>query len=401
MASANNPTSSNGISRNNRNVVVFGATSFLNDTASEMAYWILPAFLRTLGAGPMQLGIIEGVAESIASAAKLISGHFTDKLQRRKPLVVAGYVIANAVKPLLALSSTWWQILGIRFADRVAKGMRGAPRDVMVAESVDKKNLGAAFGTVQAMDTAGAIVGPLLALLIVNVLHGDARDVFLAAAVPGFLCVLVVSLFARETRPQTSVEATVIPPAKGSYSQLSRSYYWVLAAVGIFSIGNSSDMFLVLRAYDVGIGVAQAPLLGLTFNVVYSLGSWPAGKLSDKYPRHLIAAFGFLVFAMTYAVFAIAPSKLAIWGAMAFYGLYYATTQPVLKALVVESVPAEMRGRALGLYAFVTSVAALLASLIAGFLWKGFGAKTTFVLSATLALIACVMLLLRPKPSTA
>jgi len=172
-----------------RNVFAFGATSFLNDTASEMAYWVLPAFLASLGAGPAQLGIIEGIAESVASFAKLFSGYFADRVAHRKPIVVAGYVVANAVKPLLAIATSWWQVLFIRFADRFAKGVRGAPRDVMVAESVDKSQIGSAYGLIQAMDSAGAIAGPLAALLLLP--HFGLRGIFWAAAVPGFLCIVI------------------------------------------------------------------------------------------------------------------------------------------------------------------------------------------------------------------
>src|ERR1700704_3774575 len=181
-----------------RNVYAFGLTSFLNDTASEMAYWVLPAFLASIGAGPAQLGLIEGVAESVASIAKLLSGYLADRVSRRKPLVVAGYVVANAVKPLLALVSSWWQVLGIRFADRFAKGIRGTARDVMVAESVDSSRLGSAYGLIQAMDSAGAILGPLAALALIG--HFGMRGVFWAAAVPGGLAILVAWLGIRETR---------------------------------------------------------------------------------------------------------------------------------------------------------------------------------------------------------
>src|SRR5580693_2055421 len=181
-----------------RNIYVFGITSFLNDTATEMAYWVLPAFLVSLGAGPAQLGLIEGVAESVASFAKLLSGYLTDRIPRRKPVVVAGYFAANAVKPLLALATAWWHILLIRFSDRLAKGVRGAPSDVMVAESVPKERLGSAYGLIQSMDSAGAIAGPLVALALLG--RFGIRSVFWAAAVPGALCVLVALLGIRETK---------------------------------------------------------------------------------------------------------------------------------------------------------------------------------------------------------
>jgi MFS family permease len=386
-----------------RNIYGFGLTSFLNDTASEMAYWVLPAFLASLGAGPAQLGLIEGVAESVASFAKLFSGYLSDRIDRRKPLVVAGYFVANAVKPLLALATAWWHILLIRFTDRLAKGVRGAPRDVMVAESVPKGRLGAAYGLIQSMDSAGAIAGPLIAFVLLA--HHEIRTVFWSAAVPGALCVLVALLGIREKRGRNLANGADLQPAKVSNAQpasaaeLPGAFYFVLFAVTVFSLGNSSDMFLVMRAQSAGIPVALAPLLGLVFNVTYTLGSWPAGWLSDRLSRRGIAAAGYLIFAAVYFVFGRAPSTLAIWIAMAVYGLYYALTQPVLKALVVEAVGEDVRGRALGIYFFVTSVAALAASLITGELWKHYGAGLAFNVSAGLAATSAVLLIANRESS--
>ncbi len=390
-----------------RNVRVFGATSFLNDTASEMAYWILPAFLATLGAGPMQLGIIEGIAESVASIAKLWSGNLADKLPRRKPLVVGGYVLANLAKPLLALTTAWWQVLAIRFSDRLAKGIRQAPRDVLLAESVDAKHIGSAFGLLQAMDSAGAIAGPLLALWILQSFSNDPRYVFWAAAIPGVLAIIVVAAFARETKPASELakpeltKPELAAKPKSTKPELPRSFWFVLAVVTIFSLGNSSDMFLILRASDVGIPIVAAPLLGLVFNVVYTLGSWPAGRLSDRVPRRFVVAAGYFVFAATYIAFADARNHALLWTMMGFYGLYYALTNPVLKALVVETVPPASRGRALGIFYFATSVTTLLASLIAGYLWRTLGAPTPFYFSAALAAAAGIALLFfgpHPQP---
>ena len=383
--------------RERRNVYLFGATSFLNDTASEMAYWILPAFLASIGAGPAQLGIIEGIAESVAAAAKLYSGYLTDRVSRRKPLVVFGYALANVAKPVLAVATAWWQVLIIRFADRTAKGIRGAPRDVMVAESVDAKDRGSAFGLLQSMDSAGAIAGPLLALFILTRLHYGMRAVFWAAAIPGALAILVVWIFVHEpaehTREKKSVPFTLRPG-------LPWRFHYVMLAVALFSLGNSSDMFLVLRASDAGIAVSYAPLLGLVFNVTYTLTSWPAGKLSDKVPRHFVAAAGYIIFAAVYAVFAAAPSRAAIWGAMASYGLFYSLTNPVLRALVVDYAPEPKRGRALGFFYFITSITTLLASVITGELWQRFGARVPFGLSAALAIVAALMLLFASSPAS-
>jgi MFS family permease len=398
-----------------RNIYAFGITSFLNDTATEMAYWVLPAFLVSLGAGPAQLGLIEGVAESVASFAKLFSGYLTDRIDRRKPLVVAGYFVANAVKPLLALATSWWHILLIRFADRLAKGVRGAPRDVMVAESVPKGRLGAAYGLIQSMDSAGAIAGPLIAFALLA--RYGMRTVFWAAAIPGALCVLVALFGICEKRRSQAANVAELPPTTVSTAQppsvpwnatapsgaakLPPAFYFVLFAVTLFSLGNSSDMFLVMRAQSAGIPVALAPLLGLVFNLTYTLGSWPAGLLSDRISRRgssrrWIAAAGYLIFAGVYFVFSRAPSAPAIWIAMAVYGFYYALTQPVLKALVVEAVGDNVRGRALGVYFFVTSVATLAASLITGELWKHYGAGAPFFLSAGLALASAALLVMRP-----
>ena len=385
-----------------RNIYAFGATSFLNDTASEMAYWVLPAFLASIGAGPAQLGIIEGIAESVASFAKLLSGYLADRIPRRKPIVVSGYVLANAVKPLLALTTSWRQILAIRFADRFAKGIRGTARDVMVAETTGKFKVGSAYGLIQAMDSAGAIAGPLIALLLLP--HYGLRGVFWAAGVPGALCIVVAVLGIRETKTvRRSVKASdpvasihggeVVSKQTDSKAGLPGSFYFVLAAVTLFSLGNSSDMFLVLRAQSIGIPVTHAPLLGLVFNITYTLFSWPAGSWSDKFSRRGIAAAGYIVFAAVYFVFAVAPSTLAIWIAMATYGLFYALTNPVLKALVVETVAPEVRGRALGTYFFVTSVAMLLASVITGEVWKYHGPRVPFYLSAAIATVSALLLM--------
>jgi MFS family permease len=382
-----------------RNLYSFGITSFFNDTASEMAYWVLPAFLVSLGAGPAQLGMIEGIAESVASFAKLFSGYLTDRIDRRKPLVVVGYFVANAVKPLLAITTAWWHILLIRFADRLAKGVRGAPRDVMVAESVGKGRLGSAYGLLQSMDSAGAIAGPLMALVLLA--RYGIRSVFWAAAVPGALSVLVAIFGIRETKRsplETSAETSTQTkkPSAPSSSGFSSSFFFVLAAVTLFSLGNSSDMFLVMRAQSIGIGVRLAPLLGLVFNLTYTLGSWPAGWFSDHFSRRWIAAAGYVVFALVYFVFGRAPSVLAIWITMAVYGIYYALTQPVLKALVVETVAPDIRGRALGIYFFATSVATLAASLITGELWKHLGPSVPFYASAGLAVLSAAMLAVTP-----
>ena len=394
-----------------RNIRAFGLTSFLNDTASEMAYWVLPAFLSSIGAGPAKLGVIEGIAESVASFAKLFSGYLADRVPRRKPVVVSGYFVANVVKPLLAIATSWWHVLLIRFADRFAKGIRGTARDVMVAESIDENHLGSAYGFIQAMDSAGAIAGPLIALVLLP--YYGLRGVFWTAALPGALCILVAVFGIRETSHETQHDSArssaarsqgaspdSMPPSSPTnwWVHLPGAFYYVLFTVTLFSLANSSDMFLVLRAQSVGIPATRAPLLGLVFNITYTLVSWPAGHFSDRFSRRIIAAAGYLVFAVVYFTFGRAPSTLAIWFVMAFYGLFYALTNPVLKALVVETVSEPVRGRALGVYFSVTSVATLLASVITGELWKDFGPRVPFYLSAAIAVVSALLLLAASQP---
>ena len=377
-----------------RNVYFFGATSLFNDIASEMAYWILPAFLVSLGAGPAALGLIEGIAESVAALGKLFSGYLTDLLPRRKPIVVFGYVLANAVKPLLALGTRWWHVLVVRFADRTAKGIRGTPRDVMLSESVEKEKVGGAFGLLQSLDSAGAVISPLLAMIILS-RTTNLRTVFWFASIPGLLAIMAVFLV-RETG------VVAVAKSRKPFWQpgnLSPRFYYMLTAVLIFSVGNSSDMFLILRAQETGINAKFAPLLGLVFNVVYTLGSWPAGALSDRRSKSIIAAIGYLVFAATYYTFAAAPNRAMLWIMMGCYGLYYALTSPVLRALVVETVPDDSRGRAFGVFYFTTSIATLLSSLLTGELWKHFGGALPFYVSATLAVAAAVMLLVSKRPA--
>jgi MFS family permease len=385
-----------------RNLPVLGATSFFNDTATEMTYWILPSFLMSIGAGPAALGIIEGVAESVASFAKLFSGMWTDRLRRRKPVVVGGYLVANAAKPLLGWATSAWHVFGVRFTDRLAKGVRGIPRDVMLADSVPREKVGSAFGLLQAMDSAGAVLGPIAALAIMATAYGKhfgPRAVFWAAAVPGALTVIIIAAGLREFphKPAVATKRGFAWPRA-----LPASFYYVLAAVALFSIGNSSDMFLVMRAQSLGVQSSRMPLIGLVFNITYTLFSWPAGKLSDHAAggehgasrrRRMIVAAGMVIFALTYAAFARGMKPGMVYVAMAFYGIYYALTAPVLKAVIVDAVPREQRGGAFGLFDFVTSIAVLLSSVLTGLLWKHFGAAVPFALSAGLAGASALMLL--------
>jgi len=404
----NNPRNTEARRRNRRNIVALGLASFFNDTATELAYWILPMFLAgSLGAGAAALGWIEGIAEACASFARVLSGWWSDRVGRRKPFVVAGYLVANAVKPLLALATSVFQVLAIRTADRFSKGIRTAPRDAMLAESADSARRGAAFGFRQAMDSAGAIAGPLVAFLLLQRAF-DLRSIFLVAAIPGALSILVALTLVRETgagraqKPAPTDAESVAPlPTAGlphSGGPLPAQFRWLLLAVGVFALGNSSDLFLVLRAQQFGIGAA-APLLGLVFNFTYTALAWPLGRLSDRLPRKWLLAGGYLVFALVYGCFAQLQSAWQVWALFAVYGLCYALVEGVLKAMVADIVPARARGRAYGILATVNGSLLLAASLLTGQLWERFGAVVPFTLSASLAALAALLILVLQRSS--
>lgn len=383
-----------------RNVPILGLGSLLNDTASEMAYWVLPFFLTTLGAGPELLGLIEGCAESTASLFKLLSGHLTDRSGRRKPLVLIGYVLANTVKPLLGFTQTWGQVLGLRILDRSGKGLRGAPRDVIISESVPVSELGAAYGLRQAMDSVGAIIGPGLAFWIMLHSGHNVRLVFWLAAIPGALAIATVLFGVQETghgKPAAHAAAAA-PAATANPAAFGWGFYLLLAAVGLFGIANFSDMFLILRAQSMGVRPALIPLLGLVFNVVFAGLSFPLGRLSDRIRRKAIVGGGLLIFAAVHCGFALARQTEMAWILFALYGLYQATTQGAMSALTVDLVGRENRGRAFGWVSSFTGISALLASVLAGWLWKQHGPAAPFMLAAVLATIAAMLIFLLPVP---
>ncbi len=381
------------------NVRVIGWVAFFNDTATEMSYWLLPQFLvSVLGAGPMVFGLIEGAAETVASFGRLVSGFLADRLRRRKPLAAVGYTVANLAKPLLALAQSWPQVFWIRVADRASKGFRAAPRDALIADSVPAASRGAAFGFRQAMDSAGAVVGPLAAVILLPLFLGDVRKIFWAAALPGLVSILLVWFAVREVRPAVG---GAVAGARRGIGKAFRDKNWrllvVLAAVAVFALGNSSDLFLVLRAQNLGVAAALAPLLGLVFNIVYAALSWPAGKLSDRFPRRALIVVGYLVYSGVYFGFAKSNSPLAVWPLFAVYGLYYALTEGVLKAWIADLVPSESRASVFGVFNWVVGVMVFPASLLAGWLWDRYSPSTPFFLSGALALLAAILLLFTGK----
>jgi MFS family permease len=376
-------------------VRAFGWAAFFNDTATEMSYWLLPQFLvGVLGAGPMVFGLIEGAAETVASFGRLASGFLADRWRRRKPLAAAGYTVANLAKPLLALSQSWGQVFWIRFFDRAAKGFRAAPRDAIIADSVPASQRGAAFGFRQAMDSAGAMAGPLTALLLLPVFLGDVRKVFWAATVPGLASIGVAWLAVREVRPASLAPGKATEGVLGTLRGVDRRLWLILAAVTLFSLGNSSDLFLILRAQNLGVRPELAPALGFLFNVVYTILSWPAGRLSDRVPRGFLIVLGYAVYATVYLGFARAGSARVVWLLMPLYGLYYALTEGVLKAWISDLVPSERRASVYGIFNWVVGVTLFPASVAAGWMWQSYSPATPFYFSAGLAFAAVALLVL-------
>jgi MFS family permease len=371
--------------------------SFFNDTSTEMSYWLLPQFLvGVLGAGPMVFGLIEGAAETVSSFARLLSGWLSDRLRKRKPLVGSGYTVANLVKPWLAVATSWGQVFCIRCADRAAKGFRGAPRDALLADSVSQAQRGAAFGLRQAMDTAGAVLGPLAALALLPLFSGNLRKVFWLATIPGAVSILLVWLGVSEVRPTGVGAHRPAPLHLGPADAVlwKKSVVVMLVAVGLFSLGNSSDLFLILRAQNLGVRAALAPGLGLLFNLVYTSLSWPAGKLSDQIPRRTLVVVGYLAYAAVYLGFSLARGPQFVWLLFAAYGMYYAMTEGVLRAWIADLVPSSSRGSVFGVFNWLAGVAAFPASLLAGWLWRHYSPSTPFFISALLSFTAATLLLL-------
>ena len=370
------------------NVLILGLVSFLTDVSSEMIYPLLPFFLTTvLGAGPAFLGLIEGVAESTAAFLKLASGIVSDRVRSRKGLVLAGYTLSSLARPLVAVATAPAAVLAIRFTDRVGKGIRTSPRDALIADSTDPAFRGKAYGFHRAMDHAGALVGPLLATLLLAWFVNDLRTVFWLAAFPGLLAVLLIVWKVRETARTRSSDGSflrIVPRGE------LRRYLLILF---LFTLGNSSDAFLLLRAGELGVSASRIPLLWAFFHVVKMAGSTPFGALSDHIGRRSVIVVGWGIYAISYGGFALASTEAACWLLFGIYGLFHAMTEGVEKALLADIAPPEERGGAFGWYNFAVGVGALPASLLFGAVWEKVGRGAAFGLGAALAALAAVLLL--------
>ena len=394
-----------------RNVWAVSITSFFTDISSEMIINILPLFLNNvLGIRTNIIGLIEGVAEATASILKLVSGWLSDKIRQRKWLAVIGYGISAISKPFFYYAGSWGVVAGVRWADRVGKGVRTAPRDALVADSVNECQRGLAFGLHRAADTGGAVVGIILALVVVWMAQAGnvqlSRDTFqkvvLISLVPAFIAVVALAILAQDVPVITQRQ---LP--KFAFRGLGKQFVIFMIIVSIFDLGNSSDAFLVLRAQDRGASVLGVLGMLVIFNLVYTLASIPFGALSDRVGRRKIIAGGWLLYAFVYLGFAMAGQTWHIWILYALYGLYYGLTYGTSKALVADIVPAELHGTAYGTYNAVLGILDLPASLIAGVLWQGigwwggFGASAPFLFGGGLALLAALLMSFwNPKPMT-
>lgn len=372
-----------------RGVVALGWVSFLSDVASDMIFPLLPDFLtRTLKAGPAAVGLIEGVAEATASLMKMVSGWWSDRARRRKPLVVAGYTIAAFARPLVGLVTSWPQVLAIRFTDRVGKGIRTSPRDALLADLVTPERRGRAFGLQRAMDNAGAVAGPLLAAFLLKFVFEDERPVFLLAAIPGLLAVVLLVLAVKEKPRERRVEATPLAPS----GSLPRPFWVAMAIIVLFTLASATDAFLLLKASDTGMPAWQLPLLWAAFHAVKAVAGVPGGALADRIGHVPTILAGWVVHAVAYVGFAFVWRPTQLWGLFAFYALFYALTEGAQRALVADLVPPELRGRAFGAFHASVGLASLPASILFGVYWKLFGPRAAFLIGAAIAVAATAAL---------
>ena len=368
---------------------ILGVVSFLTDVSSEMVYPLVPLFLTSvLGAPLTAVGLIEGLAEGGASLFKTVGGWASDRLRMRRPLVIAGYALSAAAKPLLAAAYVWPVALLVRFGDRAGKGVRTAPRDALVAEVTPAKQRGRAFGFHRAADTLGAVVGPAVALGLLALFSDNFRLIFILAFIPAVAGVALVSLVRERPPPPTAAGAMT-----STWRELGVGFYVFLGVSLVFALGNSSDVFLLLRAKDVGLSNSEVVLSYMLFNLVYAVVAMPAGIASDRLGRRNVIGVGFAVFAAVYVGFGLAGGGAVIWPLFAVYGLYMALTEGVGRAFVADFVPSERRATALGLYQGAMGAMILLSSVIAGALWDLVDPAAPFFLGAATALLALVLLL--------
>ena len=371
---------------------VLGFVSLLMDISSEMIHALLPLFMvGTLGMGVALVGLLEGLAEATALILKVCSGVISDWFGRRKPLAVLGYGLGAATKPLFALATEPGLIFTARLLDRVGKGIRGAPRDALVADIAPPEQRGAAFGLRQSLDTVGAFVGPLLAVGLMLLWANDFRAVFAVAIIPAVLCVLLLVLGVKEPEHAPGT-ARVNPISKANLKRLPRAYWWVVMVGAVFTLARFSEAFLVLRAEQLGMALALVPLVMVAMNVVYSLTAYPFGKLSDRVSHHGLLLAGLSVLVLADVVLAVSTHWVGLLLGVALWGVHMGMTQGLLAAMVAAQAPADLRGTAFGFFNLVSGVALLAASVLAGLLWQYLGPAWTFGAGAAFSVLAMAAL---------
>jgi len=373
----------------NPTVLKLGLVSLFADISSEMLYPITPIFLTSvLGASMASLGLVEGVAEAAASLLKSYSGRLSDRVGKRKPFVVSGYLLSALAKPIIGLATIWGHVLFARVLDRIGKGLRSAPRDALIAEAVPAENRGAAFGWHRGMDTLGAAIGPILTLILIGLFSLKIRSLYFLALIPGLASVLVARLVSDSAVPKKSAAANAAPE-EDSFSPALRRYF---LAWTIFSLANSSDVFLLMRTKELGFSLSQLILFYCLYSLSYSLLSPYFGKLSDGRDRRSLISFSLLIFAAVYAGFSVATRGWHLFMLFSLYGLYMAASDGVGKALVVDLAEPESKASALGFFGTVTGLATIFASFVAGTLWDRSGSSFTFLYGAAGALISILVL---------
>jgi len=374
-----------------KNVFVLGLVSFFNDVASEMVYPVVPIFLTSVLKAPVSaVGLIEGIAESTASLLKTFSGWFSDKIKKRKIFITSGYSLSTFSKLIIGFSKTWPIVLIGRFIDRFGKGIRTSARDALIAENSDEINRGKAFGFHRALDTLGAVIGPLAAIFFIQLFGDNLRPIFYIAFIPGLIAVFLLIFLVKEK--SAKAEKNSLP--KFTLKNLNPSFKIFLICSIIFALGNSSDTFLILRAKNLGLTTTLAILAYALFNLFYAIFSTPAGILSDKVGPKKLLIIGFFLFSIIYFLFGINQSKFFIWLLFILYGFYMALTDGVSKAYVSLIADQEKMATSLGIYQTATGICTFFASLIAGILWTNLGASAPFILGSLMALIAAILFII-------
>ncbi|MFV2000497.1 MAG: MFS transporter [Acidimicrobiia bacterium] len=377
-------------------VVALGLVSMFTDLSSEMIYPLIPVFLTTtLGAGALALGVIEGIAESTAAILKVVSGWWTDTVKRRKPFIFAGYGIAGAVRPLIAFVFAWPYVVLIRFVDRVGKGIRTAPRDALIADVTPEEHRGAAYGVHRSLDHFGAVLGPLVAAALLGIGFG-LRSVFFLSIIPAVIVIFVIAKLVKEPEQSETITTT----GRSVFSrggELGRNYWVLMAAVVMFTLGNSADAFLLLRLSDQGVSVVWIAILWSMFSLVKMASNLVGGRLSDRVGRKPLVLAGWIFYAVIYLSMGVASSTPILIALFLAYGLYFGLTEPVERAWVASLAPSDLRGSAFGYYNGAVGIGALPASVVFGGIWAAFGPTAAFAFGASMAAIAVLILFRVPE----